>query len=380
MEELMFPMHMLRPYGFGDVLLTQRSESGVLILKNEPRDCPCSGSIPGTTVKFCSGGSGFLVSTRQSLRIGSTFIPGLILTAAHVVCDVLTNQPTEDYFWVELENGKVRRAFFLKSYLADYPEELVSRTTGCEYCLPGDVAILVLTSEDDLSLNSYDLYIGDRPTEGNCFVSGYPERSRYINYCPQLRCDKESKKKIERAFHGFKKIVYAEGEIEFCNNLIEVSCSTTNGMSGSPVVFGSKAIGVYVGGPPLPGQRLLLMLQKMIKEGKIQEAYDKRNELLNYETFYPPNFFDKLIYKIEKCYFTSKDKLRNKKKLLIKKLDSKLSKCVLTSKNKEVFITNTGISVFHPLFQDLARRINLFQSLYTNMFNSIDEVLTYLNK
>ena len=157
MEELMFPMHMLRPYGFGDVLLTQRSESGVLILKNEPRDCPCSGSIPGTTVKFCSGGSGFLVSTRQSLRIGSTFIPGLILTAAHVVCDVLTNQPTEDYFCVKLENGECCDAFFLKSYLADYPEELVSRTTGCEYCLPGDVAVLVLTSKNDLSLNSYDL-------------------------------------------------------------------------------------------------------------------------------------------------------------------------------------------------------------------------------
>ena len=332
-------------------------------------------------VKFGSEGSGFLVSTRQSLKIGSTFIPGLILTAAHVVCDVLTNQPSKKFFWVELENGELCYAFFLKSYLADYPEELVSRTTGCEYCLPGDVAILVLTSEDDLSLNSYDLYIGDRPTEGSCFVSGYPERPPAIEYCcPQLTFDEELENKVERAFHGFNRIVYAEGEIASCHNLIEVSCSTTNGMSGSPVVFGSKAIGVYVGGPPLPGQRLLFMLQKMIEEDKIQEAYDKRNELLNYETFYPPNFFDKLIYKIEKCYFTPKDKLHNKKKLLIKKLDSKLSKCVLTSKNKEVFITNTGISVFHPLFQDVARRINLFQSLYTNTFNSIDEVLAYLNK
>ena len=227
MEELMFPMHMLRPYGFGGVLLTQRSELGVLILKNEPQTYPCSGSIPGTTVKFCSGGSGFLVSTRQSLRIGSTFIPGLILTAAHVVCDVLTNQPSKKFFCVELENGKLCRAFFLKSYLADYPEKLVSRTTGCEYCLPGDVAVLVLTSKNDLSLNSYDLYIGNRPTEGSCFVSGYPERPPAIEYCcPQLTFDEELKNKVERAFHGFKKIVYAEGEIEFCNNLIEVGCST----------------------------------------------------------------------------------------------------------------------------------------------------------
>ena len=124
MEELMFPMHMLRPYGFGDVLLTQRSESGVLILKNEPRDYPCSGSIPGTTVKFCSGGSGFLVSTRQSLRIGSTFIPGLILTAAHVVCDTLTYQPKSDEYIIVLENGELCYAILLKSYLSEYPKNL----------------------------------------------------------------------------------------------------------------------------------------------------------------------------------------------------------------------------------------------------------------
>ena len=381
MEELMFSMHMLRPYGIGGVLLTQRSESGVLILKNEPRDYPCSGSIPGTTVKFCSGGSGFLVSTRQSLKIGSTFIPGLILTAAHVVCDTLTYQPSKKFFWVELENGKLCRAFFLKSYLADYPEKLVSRTTGCEYCLPGDVAVLVLTSEDDLSLNSYDLYIGDRPTEGNCFVSGYPERPPAIEYCcPQLTFDEELENKVERAFHGFDRIVYAEGEIASCHNLIEVSCSTTNGMSGSPVVFGSKAIGVYVGGPPLPGQRLLLILKKMIKEGKLQKAYNKRNKLLKFETFYTPKFFSKLIYDIEVCCFASKNELTCKKNLLIVMLNSTIFNCVEAYKDKEVFKTNTGISVFHPLFQDVARRIDLFQSIDQDFFHSIDDVRAYLNK
>ena len=244
---------------------------------------------------------------------------------------------------------------FLKSYLADCPENLVSNRTGCEYCLPGDVAILVLTSKNDLSLNSYDLYIGDRPTEGNCFVSGYPKRPPAIEYCcPQLTFDEELENKVERAFHGFKKIVYAEGEIEFCNNLIEVSCSTTNGMSGSPVVFGSKAIGVYVGGPPLPGQRLLLILEKMIKEGKLQKAYNKRNNLLKFETFYTPNFFSQLIYDIEVCRFASKKELTFKKNLLIVMLISTLFNCVEAFKYKEIFKTNTEISVFHPLFQDVA--------------------------
>ena len=128
----------------------------------------------------------------------------------------------------------------------------------------------------------------------------------------------------------------------------------------------------------------------MIEENRIQEAYDKRNELLMYGTFYPPKFFNMLINKIEEIYFemksikdsdlTSKNELEEKKSLLTIKLDSKLYKCVTTYKDKEVFKTNTGISVFHPLFQDVAIKIDLFQNLDQNMFNSIDEVLVYLNK
>ena len=44
----------------------------------------------------------------------------------------------------------------------------------------------------------------------------------------------------------------SKGEILSRNNLIGLSCSTTSGMAGSPVVCGSAAVGVYVGGPPLP--------------------------------------------------------------------------------------------------------------------------------
>ena len=82
-----FPKSMRRLYGFGDVLLTHTSESGVLLIKHKPQAHPCFGSICDTTVKFCDDLSVFLVSTCQSLKIGSTFIVGLILTVAHVVSD-----------------------------------------------------------------------------------------------------------------------------------------------------------------------------------------------------------------------------------------------------------------------------------------------------
>ena len=71
--------------------------------------------------------------------------------------------------------------------------------------------------------------------------------------------------------------------------------------------------------------------------------------------------------------------LKKKKISLIIKLNSTLYNCVTTLKDKEVFKTNTGISVFHPLFRDVARKIDLFQRLDQDSFNSIDEVLAYLN-
>ena len=185
MEELFCPMHMFNSYGFGDVLLTQRTPSGLLTTKN-PLPVPCSGSIPNTTIKFASGGSGFLVSTRQSLKIGSSFILGLILTAANVVCEVLTNEPKNNSFGVKLENGQWCEAYFLKSYLDEFSQELISETMGCEYCLPSDVAVLLLTSSNDLSLNSYNLHL-DHPPILNCFISGYPKKSIEIEYCcPQM--------------------------------------------------------------------------------------------------------------------------------------------------------------------------------------------------
>ena len=154
-----------------EILLTQKTPSGLLTTKN-PLHIPCSGSIPNTTIKFASGGSGFLVSTRQSLKIGSSFILGLILTAANVVCEVLTNEPKNNSFGVKLENGQWCEAYFLKSYLDEFSQELISETMGCEYCLPSDVAVLLLTSSNDLSLNSYNLHL-DPPPSLSCFISGY---------------------------------------------------------------------------------------------------------------------------------------------------------------------------------------------------------------
>ena len=66
-------------------------------------------------------------------------------------------------------------------------------------------------------------------------------------------------------------------------------------------------IGIYLGGPPLPGQRLLFLFLKMLNENKILEVYTKRNEMLAYDSYYTLNLFLPLVQEIEDCYnsFTS---------------------------------------------------------------------------
>ena len=54
--------------GFGDVLLEETGTGGV-ITEKVPSVSPYDAEISNTVVKFESGGTGFLISTHQDIRI-----------------------------------------------------------------------------------------------------------------------------------------------------------------------------------------------------------------------------------------------------------------------------------------------------------------------
>ena len=296
MDEMFFPMHM-NGCGGGDVLLTERSNSGLLLTKN-PSIEPCSGAIQHSLIEFSGGGTGFILATHRNLKIGSFYILGLAITAAHVVCNRKTYKPTNECFTVTLENDfNGCKAYFIKSYLEDYPQPLVSKAMGFEYFLPGDIALLLLYSDHQIDLNYYPIS-QDINLNESCFVSGYPKRPENLIYCcPQLDTDDDYSTKIIEAFHGFNKLVYAEGKVKSCSNLIvDIECSTTNGMSGSPIVINSKFIGVYVGGPPLPGQRFLQTLIEYTNRDQFEMISSiSPDSLLNFDSNYTMPIFTGLF-------------------------------------------------------------------------------------
>lgn len=138
-----------------------------------------------------------------------------------------------------------------------------------KYCLPGDLAILLVEVKLGIA-NPYELATAnDIKLYAPCVISGYPCEPVNSNYCfPQLEGSDSTliKKAAFSIFYGFNSKVYAKGRIESGRNrLIEISCSTTNGMSGSPIISEGKVIGVYVGGLHIPGQReCIKILQRLL--------------------------------------------------------------------------------------------------------------------
>ena len=172
---------------------------------------------------------------------------------------------------------------------------------GFEYFLPGDIALLLLFSNNQIDLNYYPIS-QDINLNESCFVSGYSKRPEdLLCCCPQLDIDDDYSIKIIEAFHDFDKLVYAEGKVKSCSNLIvDIECSTTNGMSGSPIVMNSKFIGVYVGGPPLPGQRFLQNLIEYTNRDQFDmiSSYSQGCYLILIAITlspFPPSFFGVII-------------------------------------------------------------------------------------
>jgi hypothetical protein len=69
---------------------------------------PSQASLPSTVVKFVEGGTGFLVSVCDSINILKYKLLGLVITAAHVLCDYKIFDPKVRCFKRKIQNNFVR--------------------------------------------------------------------------------------------------------------------------------------------------------------------------------------------------------------------------------------------------------------------------------
>ena len=387
MEDMFFGMDRMNSAYFGDALLQVRNNDGVMVIKNASQT-PCQGVRSSTMVQFMCGGTGFLIASAMNAQVGSFYILGLVLTAAHVVCKIGTLQPKSSEFQVLLENGSRCLAYFIRSYVHDYPHDMLSEVRKLHYCLPGDVAILLLVSKKPELVNHYPL--ANQMTRGShCFVSGYPQRPDDLAYCfPEGKDRTDLETIVEQAFNSFHGIVHSEGEIiGMSETLIDISCSTTSGMSGGAVVSGGEIVGVYVGGPPIEGQRDLVQALHAVENDDIATVYNNIQHFKDLDIYFTEKIFEtNIVEDIEECYAEAV-KLSNSennnyhiiKSSLIRELYNMLYICVTHYKTPDQFSTNTAVSIQHLLFSDIRNKVNKFQALDLSRVADIDEIIAHLN-
>jgi hypothetical protein len=228
-----------------------------------------------------------------------------------------------------------------------------------------------------------------------CCVSGYPKKPADFSYViPQIDSSDQSEleKKANEIFCNFKGHVYSEGKVESdLNGIIEISCSTTNGMSGSPILIDKKVVGIYVGGPPNPGQRELVeILQRLSRKEDLRMILEDIDWLKKFDGLYNYNVFANICntgYFKEAQIITmikERRKLTNDEQtvsdylLKLSDLDRHLKKCVFSLKNivlcsisllvmafteKQKYKANVGISTKCDIFRGIFQRIDMFNNL-----------------
>ena len=92
-------------------------------------------------------------------------------------------------------------------------------------------------------------------------------------------------------FHG--KVVHEN------DTLIEISCSTTSGMSGYPIISKVNYLGIYVGGPALPDKRELMLIISKVHEEKYGEVNRLIDGLTDYDHLYDLPVFSAFIHKFQ---------------------------------------------------------------------------------
>ena len=395
MAELFGSMNMMRGGGvFGGIMIADTRPPEARVRQTSKH----SGNpvIANSTVEFVNGGSGFLIAVNHRTKANNTYVLGLIVTAAHVVCDIGTAIPSKTEFTVKLESGEACTALLLKEYSRLFTEEMHSETFGTEnsYSIPGNAAILLLTSLRQEVIAHYE--INECISVGNTTtISGYPKKPANLRYChPQGAQLPNFTAIVNQAFQNFKGLVHSPGTISNMNNsLLEIACSTTSGMSGAPVIIDSKVAGIYLGGPPLIGQRILFKAIELIKLNQVPQAIEMIEDLRRYDYLYNGGPFTKLINRIDRESLIELWTMKNGSTPISLDLDNALSaeidmiikiiletiyQLILIFKSQEEITFNVALSSTHQLFQDIKERIIRFNNIQ-DRYTDIQEIISELS-
>ena len=296
----------MKRYGTCEVALRKKVPGGLFIDKQTK--FPSAVNLPENLVlKLESGGTAFVFQRLPDpIEVESTgfYGVGFALSAAHVACNAHTYNRLWKMKACEFE-GKSQGLFllYLSSFLKKFPEVL-STKSGTPYCLPGNIGVFLILSPIkliDLADVKVDYECNISPGT-KCTVSGFPLfDGRSVKYAYPFENDPlKAFDRLSSVFHGGNRLVCSTGKVLNCGQVLELSCTSMNGMSGSPALSGGKIVGVLVGGTALPGQYELIRSAQFAKMKYCADAWTSYKRFLEYKSLYltPSTDFSEEILEI----------------------------------------------------------------------------------
>lgn len=404
MVEIYFSYHMRDPIGYGGVAIPIHKNDGTLF---KPTTTILPSDFKRAVFKFENGGTGFLISISEIQINGIAKKLGLLLTAAHVVLDLKEGQRKNHVFPCRLLEKYREKAYLLNEFASCTTFDHLCSTTNFLYCMPGDVAILLVTLDNCKSPEYFEpLDHSSIISHMKCFISGFPKTVRNLEYyIPNKNLsDIQANDIANKIFNNFSGMVHSHGLVINENDtLVEISCSATNGMSGSPIVCQGKYIGVYVGGPALPGQKELVDSMKLAVAGDYNQAYNILKSTVCYDRFYEHTTFSYFLKDHESIFtdLCAKDRLKielsvhEKKKIKKLKKNTQLKEfeiqrflelsslflhmLICVYKDKLNFSANLGISYKNKVFRQVDLYVQKFSTCNAQSFLCIDDIISFLN-
>ena len=358
-------------------------------------------------------GTCFIIAKPNAeIKIQNHKVIGLALTNYHVAYNLENRSKNGScyvHFQILLQNNcyKYVNLFELNSILEDTQ---YSSTSEMPYCLPNDISLMLIINSDNEESVLQEIEMcneEDLMDISNILVSGFPQINDYRNILPDCNLVHDYEEKITRGFHFFRSQIISEGTMKITDTgLAELKVSATHGMSGSPILVkigtSFKYVGIYCGGPPIEGQRLLMEILDCINNGDNEGAIMLFGQLpfKNYDIFYPCHEFENLYFIFCKymtlCgamdpavlksefyqsykYMKKNIKTFGKQDIIASLLES--LKCLL--KNM-LFITmkcyqdrskisfNSGISIKTEAFEVVKRAIEIFKTIGGEFQNETD--------
>ena len=385
---MLIPRNKMTLRRIGEVALRDKNWNGPGFINKSGKKIEETSVPRNMIININNSGTGFIIQKLQHpiyIETSRLYAVALFVTAAHVVLDIVKASNIQLNKYPCKLDGLNEQLWCLlyKSYHSKYQDDAIGEI-GASYCAgEGDFALMILLTPNPIvPINQMSILTAFIEMNGNdCLIAGYPsgyDSNPLYNY-PYTNDEQTAINNLTEIFRNPKLLICSPGKIKYSRSIVEVTASSSSGMSGSPVISGDIIIGVFVGGPSLKGQRELYKAAKELYSNNVKSSWNYFEEYLKYKDLYE-NDYDNIMWHYSSIFKSLSIDIppglaatsvtvdfETVKHGLVNILIDEISELIKTIKNKEEISHNSALPTYSPAFRNLLEDAQSFYDFYSTV-------------